>query len=408
MRVLLVHDYGTLNGGAEIMVDTLRQGLLERGIDALWFSSSARPLPLPVVSDVTCRGTVTPLRKVLKVANPWAVRALRRALDSFDPDVVHVKMFSNQLSGCILPLLRGRPAILHVVNYDLICPINTKTLPDGSRCDDPAGRACRRNGCLPWVGVARVWAEQRIRDLDVFDRIVTNSEWVAGRLRAEGVPVHGTVPNGVAVRPARPPLEGPPLVGFAGRLIWKKGLDVLLEAFALVGRRHADPELLILGDGPERDALQRAASRLGLDGRVRFGGHLEYRTMERLLDRAWVQVVPSRWEEPFGLTAAEGMMRGTAVIASDAGGLTEQVVDGVTGRLYPAEDPVALSRHLDELLAKRAECEALGAAGRRRALERFTLDLHVDRMVELYDEIGSMDSGGSSGSIRNRSAVTAS
>lgn len=390
MRVLLVHDYGTLNGGAEIMVDALRRGLRDRGIEALWFSSDARPLPLPVVSDRTCRGTVSPGRRLLKVANPWAVRALRRELESFAPDLVHVKMFSNQLSGAILPLLRGHRSLLHVVNYDLICPINTKTLPDGSPCRLAAGLACRRAGCLPWLGVARVLVEQKIRDVEIFDQIVTNSDWVADRLRAEGVRVDVTVPNGVPVRPVRPPLEGAPVVGFAGRLIWKKGVDVLLRAFAIASRTHPDARLAILGDGPERNALEQQARSLGLADCVDFLGHLERDDMEHQLERAWVQVVPSRWEEPFGLTAAEGMMRGTAVVATAAGGLAEQVLDGVTGRLFAAGDDGELGAVLGHLLAHRDECEAMGAAGRRRAKEHFSLERHVSRMVEVYEGLLEM------------------
>ena len=62
MRVLLLHDFGTLNGGAEVMVVNLRDTLRARGHQALLFTSTARPLPLPIVADATCFGSVTPLR----------------------------------------------------------------------------------------------------------------------------------------------------------------------------------------------------------------------------------------------------------------------------------------------------------------------------------------------------------
>jgi glycosyltransferase involved in cell wall biosynthesis len=393
LRILIAHDYGTLNGGAELMVDAQRRLLRARGHEVLLFTSAARPLPLPIVSDATCLGTVSSARRVLKVANPFAVRALRRALRVFRPDIVHVKMFLTQLSPLILPLVRPFPSVLQIVNYDLICPLNTKTLRDGTPCHDRAGAACHRTGCLPWAGVARTVAQRRLTDLSVFDRVVTNSRHVAGRLRAEGIRVDGTIPNGVPPRDARPPLEGPPVVGFAGRLVWKKGVDVLIGAMARVVERRPDVRLVIAGDGPERSRLEARAAELGIGGSVDFLGHLARPDMEANLDRAWVRVVPSRWEEPFGLTAAEAMMAGTAVVATGSGGLAEQVLDGETGLLFPSQDDAALAGAIERLIGDRALAERLGAAGRRRAVEEYGEDRYVERFLDLYREVMAPSGG---------------
>lgn len=387
MRVLLLHDYGTLHGGAEVMVVALRDALRARGHDARLFTSTARPLPLPMVADEHCFGTVTPLRRVLQAANPHAVVRLRQVLRDFRPDVVHVKMFLTQLSPLILPLLRAQPSLLHVVNYNLICPINTKTLPDGTSCHERAGLACHRQGCLSWPGVARAAVQRRLTRLDVFDRVVSNSDWVARRLKAEGRRVDLTIPNGVAVRPQRPALPSLPRIGYAGRLVRKKGVDVLLHALALLRHRVPGVTLTVVGDGPERAALMQLAGTLGVTGAVDFAGHLAQDQMERALGPAWVQAVPSIWEEPFGIVAAEAMMRGTAVVASDRGGLSEQVRVGETGSLAEPGNPAAVANALEPILRDRDLAERLGAAGRARALAEFTLDRHVDRLLAVYDEI---------------------
>ena len=73
MRILLLHDYGTLNGGAEVMIVNLRDALRTRGHQALLFTSTARPLALPIVADETCFGTVSPLRRGLQAFNPHAL-----------------------------------------------------------------------------------------------------------------------------------------------------------------------------------------------------------------------------------------------------------------------------------------------------------------------------------------------
>jgi glycosyltransferase involved in cell wall biosynthesis len=387
MRVLLVHDYGTLSGGAEAAASRLREGLRARGHQALLFTSTARPLPLPVLADATCFGTVSPLRRVLQAVNPHAPWQLRRVLRSFRPEVVHVKMFLTQLSPLILPLLRPFPSLLHVINYNLICPLNTKTLPSGAPCRERAGAVCQRSGCMPWLGVARAGLQRRLTDLSVFDRIVANSRWVAERLRAEGVPVGGWVWNGVPTRPQRPALGERPVVGFAGRLVSKKGVDVLLRAMAELRRALPAARLLLAGDGPERPRLEALARALGIGGAVDFLGHLDHAALEGALAPAWVQAVPSRWEEPFGLVAAEAMMRGTAVVASRGGGLAEQVVDGETGVLVPAGDALALARALHSTLVDRELAERLGAAGRRRALAELSEERYVERFLAIYEEL---------------------
>src|SRR5688572_33418005 len=113
---------------------TLRNGLQARGHEARLFASTARPLDIPNAADHTCYGTMAPARRILQVVNPSAVLRLHALLRTYRPDVVHVRMFLTQLSPLVLPLLRKVPSLLHIVNYDLICPLNTKLLPDGSPC----------------------------------------------------------------------------------------------------------------------------------------------------------------------------------------------------------------------------------------------------------------------------------
>ncbi|CAN5899888.1 hypothetical protein BH20GEM1_BH20GEM1_19450 [soil metagenome] len=148
-----------------------------------------------------------------------------------------------------------------------------------------------------------------------------------------------------------------------------------------------DATLLLVGDGPERQQLAARAAELGIDGSVRWAGHLDRDAMERELESAWVVATPSILEEPFGLAAAEAMMRGTAVVASNHGGLAEIVQDGETGVLVAPSDADALARALAALLSDRARCEALGAAGHTWARHRLSRERCADDFLEAYDEI---------------------
>lgn len=389
MRILIVNDYGTLGGGAEHMSVALREGLRRRGHEARLFASTARHPGLENVADDVCFGSESPLRRLLQVVNPMAAARLARVVSGFEPDVIHVRMFLTQLSPAILPLLYGRRSLLHVVNYQTICPVNTKTLPDGSPCHHRAGMVCYREGCVPLAGVGRAAVQLGLwrRWRGAFDRVVANSEWTAERLRREGIEVSDTIWNGVPEAPPRPPLASPPAVAYAGRLVGKKGVDVLLRAMRDVVARLPDARLVIAGDGPDRHELERAAGALGLTPHVIFTGHLPRARLDALLAAAWVQAVPSRWEEPFGLVAAEAMMRGTAVVATRGGGLTEQVRDGETGFLVPPGDPRALSDALARVLENRDLAEAMGARGRSIALAHFREDATVEKFVALYREL---------------------
>jgi glycosyltransferase involved in cell wall biosynthesis len=116
-------------------------------------------------------------------------------------------------------------------------------------------------------------------------------------------------------------------------------------------------------------------------------GHLPRSVLEEKLAQAWVQVIPSRWAEPFGIVAIEAMMRGTAVIATDIGGLPEIVHHQQTGLLIPRENIEALATSLEYLLQNRDLAEQMGQKGREIALAHFTDNHFIDQFLDLYQKI---------------------
>lgn len=367
----------------------MRDGLGARGHESRLLASDAPLLPGENVAEYRCRGTTSRLQPLFEAYNPFASRAVRRALKEFRPDVVHVSMFLWQLSPAILPQLFAIPAVYYVMTYKPVCPLGTKTLPDGRACGVAPGRVCLTGGCLTgpsWLARSvqqALWRRWR----GAFDRIVPVSESVAARLREGGFAVDRPIVPGVASRPPRPPLSGPPTVAFAGRLAREKGADVLLRALPAVIARVPDARLIVAGDGPESRPLRRLAADLGIEGRTCFLGHVPAGRLDLVLAPAWVQAVPSLWDEPFGLVAPEAMMRGTAVVASAAGGLLESVVHGETGLLVRRGDPDALAGALARILSSRETAEEMGAAGRRRALSDFQESVFVEAFLQIYRDL---------------------
>jgi glycosyltransferase involved in cell wall biosynthesis len=389
MRILLLHDYGVPIGGAEHMTFALRDGFRRRGHDVHLLTSSATHGTLANRADRVCYGTESLVRRVLQVANPSAVATVRRTLAEFRPDVVHVRSFLMQLSPCVLPPLHGPVAVLHAVDYQLVCPLGSKRLPDGSRCHHRAGLDCRRTGCASLAGVARATAQRRMwnRWHDVFDAVIANSEWTAARLRTDGIHVDRAIWNGVPTSASRSLMAETPTVVFVGRLNADKGIEPLVRAMRQVVDAVPAARLVVAGDGPERARVEQAVTECGLAAHTTLLGNVPRTRLNEVTAGAWVQAVPSQWEEPFGLAAAEAMMRGTAVVASNFGGLTEIIKDGTTGLLVDTRDGNALARALVRLLSDRATCERMGAEGRRFALAELSEDGCVDRLLALYDEL---------------------
>lgn len=222
--------------------------------------------------------------------------------------------------------------------------------------------------------------------------VVAVSDYLRGRAQARfGIPVGRvrTIHNGVAVeryrRIAGPPATGPLRLVAVANLIPDKGLDVLLHATARAGA--AVKTLAIVGEGPHLNALRTLARQLNLATRVSFLGRRD--DVPALLVTADVLVHPAVWGEAFGLTVAEGMAAGCAVIASRVGAIPEIIEDGHSGVLVSPGDPVALAEALTQLYADPVRRGQFGQAARQRIEHKFTMTRMVAAHLDLCEEVGS-------------------
>jgi len=125
---------------------------------------------------------------------------------------------------------------------------------------------------------------------------------------------------------------------FLGRLVGSKGVDVLIRALALLKNSGLKPHLTIIGDGPGRRALENLSRSLGLADQVSFAGKIPTDNVSKLLAEHNILIVPSIWNEGFGVVALEGIASGCVVIGSDSGGLPEAIANcGLVVRTGDAE-----------------------------------------------------------------------
>lgn len=163
-----------------------------------------------------------------------------------------------------------------------------------------------------------------------------------------------------------------------GRMVRDKGFDLALQAFAQLG---GDCSLEMIGQGPERPALMELAAQLGIQ--VSFPGALSDAEVLQRVDSCAALVMPSRWEECFGLVAFEAMSRGRPVIAARWGALPEVVLDGVTGLLFERENVTDLLEKMTQIRDNPNLCARLGEQA-ADAPRRFPYAQMINEHLELY------------------------
>jgi glycosyltransferase involved in cell wall biosynthesis len=229
-------------------------------------------------------------------------------------------------------------------------------------------------------------------------RVVVQTREEERLLRTLGLPL----PQVEVIPPGYAPLTAPsspgsfraryaipgPYILFVGRLASNKGLLPLTNAFAVVAKAHPDATLVLVGeDGGMRPAVEAAAGRLGLAGRVRVLGHVEG---DSLLADAYrdarLTVLPSEYEA-FGLVLLESLAQGTPVVASRVGGIPEFVPDGQAGLLVAPNDVAALADAMDRVWTDDSLARRLGAYGRDAVVPQYTWGRLVDRLEGLYREV---------------------
>jgi glycosyltransferase involved in cell wall biosynthesis len=235
------------------------------------------------------------------------------------------------------------------------------------------------------------FSKWKYRQVDVF---IAASHVIAGMLAGDGIPPDRieTVHDGVNIgRVDKEPLvdahaafglpHGAPLVGNVAALVAHKGQRHLVAAAARVVREVPDARFLIVGDGELRDPLERQIRDLGLDRHVRLAG---FRPDVLGLMKSFDVFAMSSVTEGLGSAVLEAMACARPIVGTRAGGLPEAIADGETGRLVPPHDEAALAAALIELIGDPALRARLGAAGRRRVEQDFSVEQLVAGTLRIY------------------------
>jgi len=303
-------------------------------------------------------------------------RALKSYFQDMDFDIVHTNILRADLFGRMAGHAVGVPVIISTEH--------------GLHAWEHRGRLVRN--FVKWL---------YLRTVSYASAIVAVSDAVKESLIREGVPPQKIVRiyNGVDVKSFAPLPEGErdklrsyitdekvcSTIGLVGSLVEIKGLRYFIEALPEVFAKHPETLVVVVGEGPLRREMENEAAREKFSSRVKFLGKLTQIT-GRIVAALDVLVQPSLTES-FGLTVAEALSCEVPVVASQVGGLTELIEDGVCGYLVPSRDAKALAGKIIELLDDPDKRRAFGKAGRERILNLFQLSNTVEQYLELYKKL---------------------
>jgi glycosyltransferase involved in cell wall biosynthesis len=173
------------------------------------------------------------------------------------------------------------------------------------------------------------------------------------------------------------------LVSFAGRLVEDKGLSDLLAAMVMLRCKFQDLTVLIIGDGPDREALERRVRDMGLSDQVYFTGWVAPEFVPCYLAAADVFVAPS-WLEGQGLTVLEAMASGTPVVATSVGGMVDSVIHEQTGLLVEQRSPEQIAAAVERLIVEPELGERLKTRARAYVQERFCREASAKEFSKLF------------------------
>jgi len=252
----------------------------------------------------------------------------------------------------------------------------------------------------PWVAFlhGETWENRKVRAYFAMervavrraDRVVVVSHDMARAVASQGIPSSKiqVIHNACLVGPERGDhawnAEASPVVGVIGRLSPEKGVDLALRVHSKVTQQLPSVRLLIVGEGPERVALEGHAERLGISHSVCWAGYREditevYRQLTLLL-------IPSR-SEGLPNVALEAMGHGIPVVATSVGGIPEVVNDGESGLLAPPDDAEGLARHVLSILKDPSLHRRLGQEARQEMASRFSLEARLQALRGMYERV---------------------
>lgn len=401
MKILLVNKYHFLKGGAERAYFDMAR-ILEKHGHAVAFFSMKHPDNLPTpwkkyfIENIDYQDKQISWRQKLSLVgkilfNFDAQKKMEKLIADFQPDVAHLHNIYHQLSPSIIRTLKKHhiPMVMTLHDYKLVSP-NYNLFVCGKIWNHNSGWRCVFDSCVKdsfvksLVCVLEKWLHIILGSYGKINVFIAPSRFLIKKFREFGFRREIVfLPNSLT------PIEENKkeitreenTLLFFGRLSPEKGLNILIEAMALLPREN---KLLIVGDGPDRERLEKLSQEKGVSERIAFLGSRYGKDLEVLKKRVQVVIIPSLWYENFPYTLIESLQSGCVVVASDIGGIVERVVHKENGILFEAGNALALKDAI--LFLKSLPLDAMRAKAKESVTD-LTEEVFALRLIEIYTSL---------------------
>lgn len=390
MRILYVHERFGDWGGAEASVQITAAEMVARGhaVGILHETVTGK--------NETAWNQVFPCRFPLTPGH--GAECTSQALKAFQPDLVYVNKMANvDVIETLVP--QSIPLVRMVHDHDIYCMRSYKynyftrricTRALTRYCVFPclASLAKKSGGGFPLRWVSFNDKKREVALNRRFDCMVVVTQYMKQELLQNGfdarrIVIHPPVPR-MGDPNLRSNFSDRNLIVFAGQIIRGKGVDVLLDCLSMLDLPF---ECIILGDGNHRPYCERLSRRRGLTDRVTFAGFVPQETLKSYYGECTVVVLSSVWPEPIATVGLEAMRYALPVIAFDAGGIKDWLVDGYNGFLIPWMDRKTYARRLKEVLSDKTLARRLGENGLRLASQRYDFGRYIDDLEAVFQKV---------------------
>ncbi|QBG49275.1 glycosyltransferase family 1 protein [Verrucomicrobia bacterium S94] len=386
MRILMVHNYYQQRGGEDVSMESEVALLKEHGHSVELYSMHNDSI-----------GRIGRFRIAFRTI--WSVtsyREIKRIISEQQIEVMHVQNFFPLISPSVYFAAKkcGVPVVQSVRNYRLFC-LNAFFHREGKICELCFNKtfawpgikyACYRDSKLASFVVASMQFTHHhiLRSFSKkVDYFIALSAFVKTKLLEAGIPQERIIvkPNFVNPDPGRGDADKKRFV-FVGRLSPEKGVNTLLEAWETLSAQGQlqGYELVIIGDGPDRQALEMKVDLKS----IKFMGRLDAEETLNIIGESKCLIFPSEWYETFGRVAIEAYGKGVPVIASRIGAIEELIQDGKTGLLFEAGNVQSLGEKLVFALENPREMEAMGRAARLLFEAKYSAGANYHQLVGIY------------------------
>lgn len=399
MKILYVNKFHYLKGGSEKYYFELAELMKSRGHEVAFFSmkndKNIQTGCKEYFVDEIDLNTGSKLKALDVIYSRANYKKMIEALEDFKPDIVHVNNFQRQLSASIIKAINKKniPIVYTAHDMQAICPASAM-LYKGKICEDCINKnysACIKKSCIKdsklksFIGVLESKYYRTSNVYKKIDYIIAPSNFIKNQLLKGNLKYKKleALHNFVIDSKRQPNNQNDGYAFYFGRLSIEKGILNLVKAMKQIEKGN----LIIAGDGPERETIQKYIKENKLENRIKLVGYLNQEAVKEHIRNSRFIVVPSIWFENCPYSVLETMEIGKPIIGSKVGGIPELVEDNINGFLYQYENVEELKDKLELLFTDDELARQQSVNSRKLYEEKYSEDIYYNKILDIYEDL---------------------